>query len=70
MNIIKEKYVPQRNITPNFIRFKRKGTFIQARLALGSPPLPRITIKSIPVSPTAVLPRRVAAASRSTKNAF
>lgn len=24
MNAIKEKFIPQRNITPNFIRFKRK----------------------------------------------
>lgn len=69
MNVGKEKYVPQRNITPNFIRFKRKLTLTQARAAAASPAPPSRPTRSTPASPTAVPPRPVAAASRSTKSA-
>jgi hypothetical protein len=34
MNSIKEKFVPQRNITPNFIRFKRISSIMKVKIAV------------------------------------
>lgn len=40
MNTTKEKFVPQRNITPNFIRFKRNIGFTLGKTSSGKPTTP------------------------------
>ena len=40
MNSIKEKFVPQRNITPNFIRFKRTSEINKGKNSNGKPITP------------------------------
>lgn len=40
MNAMKEKHVPQRNITPNFIRFKSNASPHTGKTSSGKPTTP------------------------------
>lgn len=70
MNTIKEKFVPQRNITPNFIRFKRTVNITQARIVMVNPPLRNKIIERIPNNRNVVLRKLVVAALKCTKKEF
>ena len=70
MNPGKEKQVPQRNITPNFIRFKSTSTFTQGNLAMASLPRPKNRLGMIKRTPNVAHPKPADAALKSTKNEF
>lgn len=70
MNTIKEKFVPQRNITPNFIRFKRTVNITQARIVMVNPLLRNKIIERIPNNRNVVLRKLVVAALKCMKKEF
>lgn len=70
MNTIKEKFVPQRNITPNFIRFKSTPRLTQGRIVMASPPLLNRTIGMIPNNRNVALLKPAAVASKSTRKEY
>lgn len=70
MNSVKEKFVPQRNITPNFIRFKRRCDVRQVKTVMASPQPPSKTIEMTPSIRNVAKTREVDAASKSTRKEY
>ncbi len=70
MNTIKEKFVPQRNITPNFIRFKRTFTLIQAKIVMANLQHRNRIIERILNNRNVVLPKLVDVALKCTRKEF
>lgn len=68
MNLIKEKYIPPRNITPNFIRYKRSHWLMQVKIVMGSHPYRNKIIRQ--VSRNEALLKLAVAHLKSTKNEF
>lgn len=70
MNSIKEKFVPQRNITPNFIRFKSRFLVIKEKIVMVNPqPLSKPTGKILSNHNVAIL-KEVVVASKSTRKEY
>ena len=68
MNTMKEKHVPQRNITPNFIRFKSNPHLTQGRTAMENPSPPKTQPATMQRTPSAVPLRSVVAVFKFMKN--
>lgn len=70
MNTIKEKFVPQRNITPNFIRFKRTLRLNQAKIVMVNLQRRNRIIVRIQNNRNVVLPKLVDVALKFTRKEF